>query len=204
MAWDIHGEENYREFADDLETISARIPYDVLEKGIQDTAEELVHEIRMNIKQTSTPKGGTLDSRTSPYSPGGENDSSDDNLHIVDREAWKILKTGQKQYTIQVHKNVQNRAYWLERGTRDHGPDGENPMHFYVGGNHIVMRSPSREPETDDPQADIQPPENLEVEGVDAYHFFESAVDTIKRRNSLERNISRRWKKVLNEELSLT
>lgn len=204
--WKIAGADEFREFADDLETLSARIPQDVLQDAMEDTAYELVGQITENLEKAVTPKGGTYDSRTSPYSPGGENDSSDDSYHISERDAWYTdVQTigGARGIIIQPKLEVKDRAYWIEKGTPDHGPSGENPMHFYVNGMHIVMAEDMGENPSitgAEGQEVGVPSVPTEVEGLDSLNYFENAIRAIESRRTFSKNINKHWKKILQEQ----
>lgn len=197
----VQGLDEFRDFRDNIEDIHSRVPRDVVMKGVEDTLKELKLEIVKNIRKSSTSKGGTLNSDTSPYSSGGSNSTDRGGPHIDSLDAWNHYHQSANPHTfvIQVDKDVQDRAWWMERGTSDHGPTGDDPMYFRVGGMFVVM---SDAPTDADRQAKFAA-EPTEVEGVKGFHYFEAAVDTIVRREALTKNIERRWKKVLQEELEL-
>lgn len=213
--WGATGSDEFREFADDLETVAARIPRDVLEPAMEDTAEELIDQILHNLDVAATSKGGTYDSRTSPYEPGGENDSSDDGFHITERDAWTVEIDnigGSKGILVQPKLAVKDRAYWIEKGTPDHGPDGDTPMYFYANGHLVVMaEKPKRsspfygpyieQASSDDVDgAQFNFGEPTEVDGLDPLNYFENAVRALSSRRTFSKNINKHWKKVLQEQ----
>lgn len=201
MNGSVQGIEEIRDFRDNIYDVHSRVPSDVVKAGVEDTIKELKQEIVTNIRRTTTAKGGTLNSDTSPYSSGGSNSSDRGGPHISSLDAWNHYHQSNNPhlYVLQVDKDVQDRAWWMERGTRDHGPNGDNPMYFRVGGMFVVMSDAP----VDATRAEKFAAEPKQVEGVKGYYYFEAAVDTIVRRKSLSRNIERRWNKVLHEELEL-
>lgn len=209
----------FREFEDSLRNIKARVPSNkdppsgVLRAGIQDTIAELKREIVKNVDKATTSKGGTFDSRSSPYEPGGENDSGDGH-HLADVESWNDYRQT-FGYVVQPAKSMEDRAYWMEEGTSDHGPNGDDPMYFYVGGSLVIMaEKPKRSSPFYKPYIQQSAISGVEgaafnygepttVDGVEAQHFMREAVNTLAQNRALERNIRRRWKVVLQEELNL-
>ena len=206
--------DEFDEFADKLEDVAARVPPDVIKDAIDDTMHELVGEITQNLKKATTAKGGTYDSRSSPYSPGGENDSSTDNYHISDRNAWYTNSGyvgGEWTGVIQPKLAVKDRAYWIERGTSDHKASGDTPQHFYVNGMHIVMATVPQNPEDaekyflrrklfGDESARFEHGDEVAVEGLKPLGYFQSAVAKIGSRRVFSKNLNKHWKKVLQEE----
>ncbi len=213
--------DEFDEFADKLEDVAARVPPDVIKDAIDDTMHELVGQVTNNLKIATTAKGGTYDSRTgsSPYSPGGENDSSTDNYHISDRNAWYTdsgYVSGEWTGVIQPKLAVKDRAYWIERGTANHKANGDTPQHFYVNGIHIVMaEKPSRnspnynsyiQQASDDryenpvEAAQFGFGEQKTVAGIERLGYFAHAVEIIKKRRVFSKNLNKHWKKVLQEE----
>lgn len=179
--------EEFREFADDVYTFRTTVP-DAIEEGIEDTAKELKEIITEKIEKKQTTKGGTLNSRTSPYSPGGENDSSTDGLHLVDTEAWNHRRTQLGQFRVYPNPKVRDRAKFIEYGTADHGPNGDVPMYFQVGGMTIVMSTAHPEAGLGE-RFDARP---TEVEGVEPQLYFMEAVYDLQARDSLRNNIKTR------------
>lgn len=188
--------EEFREFADDIEELRARVP-SAIEDGIEDTAMQLKEKITEKIQKKGTSKGGTLDSRTSPYSPGGENDSSTDGLHIADESAWNHRKTQIGQFRVFPNPKVRDRAKFIEYGTTDHGPDGEIPMYFDVGGMTIVMSDAHPEASLGE-RFDAEP---TEVEGVEPQRYFMEAVQELRAEDALRENIARRLQAAAQESI---
>lgn len=196
----------FGEFADDVDDLIDDIDT-VLENAVEETARQLVVEITQQIKSYETDKGGTLDSRTSPYSPGGENDSSDDNYHISEPSAWNstVRESGEDQYEVVVSPKeaVEDRATYLEGGTSDHGPDGDTPMYFNYNGVTIVVSDVPPVDEDGNPvpiseQFDGNP---REVSGIEPVNYFDQAVVNIKSRQVLENNIRIELQKAVTENL---
>ena len=138
MCGNVTGIEQFEDFADDLEEVSDKVPL-AIQNALVMTARDFRDELTQVIREMETDKGGTFDSRTSPYTPGGENDSSNDSFHISEPEAWQIEANTQQQVKLFPRKEVEDRAKWMEYGTDRHGPSGDNPMYFYVDGVKFVM-----------------------------------------------------------------
>lgn len=117
------------------------------------TAETLAKEMRKFVvdylKSQTTIKGGTYNSDSSPYDPGGENDSTNSSTHLTDggdNGAWRVKKSGTGgqggsiKYSFTPIPSVSDRAYYILNGTNDkEEPDGDYPMHFFYQGNHIIL-----------------------------------------------------------------
>lgn len=184
----VQGIQEFRDFADDIESLKSEVP-SAIERGIEWTVEDFKEAVVENIQQKETTKGGTLDSRTSPYSPGGTNDSSTDSLHISEKEAWNHKKTNQSQYRVFPDPQVRDRAVWMEFGTTDHGPDGDIPMYFQVGGLTIVVSDAP-------PDASLEEQfraEPGEVEGVESQLYFKEAAEEVNE-ETLADNIEKSLK----------
>lgn len=187
----IEGTDDFREFADDVRDIDVDA---AIKRGIKQTADDYVDALTEIIEAESTSKGGTFDSRTSPYKPGTKNSSSDDSYHISESEAWVTRMEGDETAVIHPRQEVADRARMMEFGTDDHGPDGETPMHFYLNGAHIVVADiPEDDTEALNEwfSADTYEEETRvlfnegvpgEVEGVDANHFFLRAYQHLNQR----------------------
>jgi hypothetical protein len=195
----VQGVQEFEDFQDSIRDIEGRVPAHVVKDGVEDTIRALKIRIVNNIRRSFTPKGGTLNSSSSPYDPGGENSTTQQGgPHISSKRAWNDYHQNNNPhvFVIQPDKRVANRAYWMERGTRDHGPSGDDPMYFRIGGMYVVM-SDAPEDASLPEKFDAEP---TEVEGVDGYYFFEAAVNTIVSNKTLSRNIERRWRMLLQEE----
>lgn len=193
----ISGIGQFEEFAEDVRSIDVDA---AIERAVEATAEDYVDTLTGIIRRESTSKGGTLDSRTSPYSPGGTNDSSDDSLHISDNSGWEIDGEG-KRVTVRPKEAVADRAKFLEKGTQAHGPADETPMHFYVNGLHIVVAdksdrsSPQYQPYIEmsavrsEEDARFTYGEPGEVEGVEAQNFFSRAAIRLRENRRFIENL---------------
>jgi len=200
----VSGAEQFAEFADDVEDFKARIP-DILREATEETVKQLRREVVKNINQDSTSKGGTLDSRTSPYEPGGENDSSTDNFHISEPSAWRIVgpfNAGDEiQAFLQPKEDVSDRAYYIDQGTDSHSPDGDNPYYFNYNGITIVV---SDAPVTDEggdtvPISERFDAEPQAVDGVEEMNYFGRAIATIKAENVLQEELNKAFAQAVQE-----
>lgn len=136
----IEGIDEFRDFAESVDDIDVDM---AIHRGIKKSGEEYIDEVTARIKDAETNNGGTFDSRTSPYEPGGTNESSTDSYHISEQDAWTSRAEGQKMVKIKPVPEVAQRAEYMEHGTKSHGPDGDTPMYFYVDGVMIVVREDS-------------------------------------------------------------
>jgi len=162
MVGTITGLDQFEDFADDVRTARERLD-EAVNRATRRTAHHYIDELTDIIENSSTAKGGTFDSRTSPYSTGSGNDSSEDSYHISDRDAWIINEGGPPgRASILARPEVKDRAYWMEYGTPDHGVTGDDPMFFYIGDAKIVVE---------------------EVEGIEPNLFFHRAADRTRSKN---------------------
>lgn len=190
----VDGANEFRDFAADIEELSHRVP-DAIERALEETGEDLIREIRFKLQAGSTAKGGTLNSRTSPYWPGGSNDSTDDPYHLSDREAWVSRAVGRNTLIVAPREAVQDRAKWLEYGTSDHGPVGDNPMYFWVAGTKIVVWADDVASIEGAEGQEIGVPQPGEVEGVEPQMYFHKAVQEVQDKKYLTRNITKELRK---------
>jgi hypothetical protein len=195
----VTGAEQFAEFADDVEDFKARVP-DILDQATENTAERLITEITRELRQDTTSQGGTYDSRTSPYSPGGENDSSTDNFHITDRDAWKNVKISNKERVVSPIPAVADRARYIAFGTRDHEPDGDIPMYFKVNGVTIVLSdTPPKRGGEDVPLGERFEGEPTAVSGVESTMYFAKAIARIKAQGVLQRELNKAFVQALED-----
>lgn len=138
MSYNATGATEFQEFADDIEAVSDRVP-EIIENAIEITGQEYIDTVTDKIKASTSQRGSTLNSSTSRYSPGGTNDSSDDNLHIDSHDAWFVYTGSRNEGFVSIRSEAQDRAWWLERGTRSHPPSDDTPMYFYIGGELVVV-----------------------------------------------------------------
>jgi hypothetical protein len=190
----VEGVDEFNEFAEDMDSI-----VDGLAKAKRDaikaTADDFITALTQRIRSMETAKGGTLYSRTSPYSPGGTNESTDSNLHIQNKGAWETEVVGDDMAVVYPNPEVHTRASWLNYGTAEHGPSGDDPMTFDVGGTQIIV---SEEPinMTNRDSLDMSAvafgyigAEPGEVSGVEPQRFFEGAIRDTKRGNRFKENM---------------
>lgn len=194
------GSENFADFAEDVRDFEASVD-DILDEAVTNTAKTLREYVVEELRRDSTAKGGTYDSRTSPYEPGTTNDSSDDNLHITEESAWNITKRGNTEVVFSPREEVRDRAEYIAFGTEDHGPTDDTPMFFQVNGITIVLSESPPVDENGEPVSlgerfDAEP---TEVSGVDATMFFGKAVARIKAQNILQRELNKSFTKHLEE-----
>lgn len=199
----IKGIQKFRDFADDVEEINVTA---AIKRAESESAKDFVDILTDEIEGSSTTKGGTFDSRTSPYEPGGTNDSSDDSLHITDSNAWKTVNFPDRT-VVSPKKEVETRVKFLNEGTRDHGPRGDAPMHYFFNGFHVVVHS-APDPDTssrkrdryreakaaaDGPEeeraAEFRYGEPGEVSGVNAQNFLMRAGNEFRRNQIFENNL---------------
>jgi len=201
----IEGAEQFAEFADKVEDLNSEVG-GVTNTATKETGERLVEEITDQLKRDRTAKGGTYNSSegSSPYSPGGTNDSSTDNFHLTETNAWK--NGGQpngKVRTVSPRPAVNDRAKYMAFGTRDHGPDGNMPMYFKVNGLTIVL---SDTPATNEdgetvPLAERFEGEPTEVSGVDSSMYFAKALGRIKAKGVLQKELNKAFAQALQDSL---
>jgi hypothetical protein len=196
----VEGAEGFREFADRIADLEAEAPQ-IIDKALRRTAREVRDEVIDAIERQQTSKGGTFDSRTSPYEPGGTNESSTDTYHISDKDAWLIAPTSTDTIVVAPRPSVRKRAEYMNFGTPSHGPDGETPMYFQYNGVTIVL---SETPVTDEegeviPLGERFDDEPVEVDGVDRTNYFFIGLERVKRRNVLRKELKRAFEEALIE-----
>ncbi len=214
----VEGIDEFEDFAESMRNITGDSRKDGIKKAKRDalkaTADDFITALTRRIRASETSKGGTLDSRTSPYDPGGTNESSDDNLHISNKNAWSKILVGNDQIAVFPKPEVQKRASWLEHGTASHGPSGDTPMYFHVGGSTIVVADPPEKGDedyknwtsamfsdnTDRTSSLFSYGEPGEVDGVEPQRFFEGAIDDVQRGNRFKENMGEEIDKLFIEE----
>lgn len=182
----VQGIQEFRDFADDVESLKSEVP-SAIERGIEWTVDDIKEAIVDNLDNAKTSKGGTLDSETSPYSPGSSNDSSGQSIQLSDKKAWIDTQIDHNKYVIYPDERVADRAKWMEFGTTDHGPDGDIPMYFQVGGLTIVVSDAPPDASLEE-QFQAEPGE---VEGVESQLYFMEAVKNDVGEETLSDNIKR-------------
>jgi len=207
----ITGIDEFEEFADDMDSIVNGFSK-AKRDAIKATADDFVTALTQRIRDTETAKGGTLDSRTSPYSPGGENESSDSNLHISNKSAWETEVVGDDMAVVFPNPEVHKRASWMEYGTSSHGPSGDTPMYFRSGGVTIVVADkPDRNSPFYTPYTQLSALEGQkealfaygepgEVDGVEPQRFFRGAVQDVKRGDRLKVNMGEQIDQLFEEQ----
>lgn len=184
---------DFEDLADDLEKLEDDVP-EIINEAIEETAKDLREEVCNQVELKGKAQGGpaTFDSRTSGYDPGGENDSSDDGLHISEPSAWmaEVQKSSQVGF-VAPKPEVRDRAEYLNSGTADGiEPDGETPMYFQVYGYTIVVSSiPEEQRGEDIPLAERFNGEPRSVDGVDETNYFTHAIKKIRDGNVFEDNL---------------
>lgn len=207
----ITGLDEFEEFSDSMDTIASKVR-EAKRKALKDTAKDFKKALTGHIRSSSTVKGGTLNSETSPYSPGGENESSDSNLHISDWAAWEIEVVGDDMAVVFPNPEVHTRASWMEHGTASHGPSGDTPMYFRSGGVTIVVADkPDRNSPFYTPFKQLSALEGQkealfaygepgEVDGVEPQRFFAQAVRDVERGDRLKVNMGKQIDKLFEEQ----
>lgn len=181
MCGNVTGIDQFEDFVDDLEEVSDKVPL-AIHNALVMTARDFRDELTQVIREMETDNGGTFDSRTSPYAPGGENDSSNDSFHISEPEAWQIEADTQQQVKLFPRKEVEDRAKWMEYGTKSHGPSGDNPMHFYVDGQKVIVGNVESELSGSNSVPS-------EVSGVDEQNFFDHTTARILAKDRFVKNL---------------
>ena len=191
----IQGVDEFEDFAESMSNIanSQSGIGKAKRNALRATLDDFVTALTQRIKAGGTAKGGTLDSRTSPYEPGGENESTGSNLHISDKKSWVTDTMGDDFGVVYPNPEIRRRAEWMNYGTADHGPTGDTPMYFKVGNIRIVVAdkperaSPFYKSYTqamavgDNPQdAKFAFGEPTEVSGVEPQGFYEGAIKDIE------------------------
>jgi hypothetical protein len=201
----IEGIDEFRDFAESIDDIDVDI---AIHRGVKKSGEDYIDEVTARIKAAETDKGGTFDSRTSPYEPGGTNESSTDSYHISENDAWNSRADGQKKVIVKPVPEVAKRAEYMEYGTSDHGPDGETPMYFYVDGVMIVVTEDFDKSELDASERigadDIQDAAFTfgtpgTVDGVDEQKFFANAAHALDDNNVVVDNIEQELEREFEE-----
>lgn len=194
----IEGIDDFRRFSDDLRDLEARIPY-VLSRTVKMTAIDIRDMAIANLRKSTTSQGGTFDSRTSPYSPGGENDSSEDNFHLTDRNAWKVTQNVQSDTAARAILSpipaVAERAKHIEYGTQDHGPDKDTPMYFNAYGQTIVVSDVPRVDEDGETNSleEMFAGEPMEVSGVKQQNYLTRAISRAKAQNVMGEHLRKNF-----------
>jgi hypothetical protein len=199
----IEGSKNFRDFADDISDFSDRVD-DILDNAAEQTAAELKAEIITQIEKKQTSKGGTLDSDTSKYSPGGENKSTKSSMKLSDYSSWGIETTRSSNSRVRKRiypkEGIRDRANMLEGGTS--GPEGEDtPMYFNVYGVTIVVSSvpPTSDEGVPIPLADRFDGEPRSIDGVEPQNFVADAFNEIEAKNRLKKNIEKEFERQLQQ-----
>lgn len=210
----IEGADEFGEFAENTQGLADDVDR-ILEEALEEIATELIGSITRQLMRRDTEKGGTLDSRTSPYEPGGENSSSEDSYHISETSAWQYetISGSEPAVVVTPKPAVQDRAYWLDQGTKDHFPDGDNPMYFYVNGIKIVLTeddgysgedlrqlgvgsgrdNAARLNEETPTTGETNQGEPKAVSGVEPQNYFQAAVLALLVGDKIERALESAW-----------
>jgi hypothetical protein len=134
----IQGLDEFEEFADDMQEIADG--FDQARKNaLRETAREFKGIIKEVLIASSTDQGGTFYSPTSPYSAGGENESTGSGMHLRNQGSWETEVVGSDMAVVYPNPEIRARARFMQYGTEDHGPAGDDPLYFKVGGKTIVM-----------------------------------------------------------------
>jgi hypothetical protein len=201
---DVETANAFEEFAENCDELRKLIPR-VLQEATERTMRQLRTEVVKIIQDSETSKGGTLDSRTSPYSPGGENDSSTDNLHISDRSAWNIIgpnRTGEGvEARLEPKEAVSDRAWYINYGTDSHEPKNDEPYYFqYRNITIVVSNSPI---ETEDgsmkPIHERFEGEPQSVDGVEEMGYWQQAIAKIKVEGIIDRELRKAFERALQD-----
>lgn len=209
----ISGIDEFREFSDSMREISGQGRSDGVDKArrsaLKETAKEFRRILKEQIQAAETAKGGTLYSETSPYT-GGENESTKSGMHMQNVSSWEIELAGSEKAKIYPHPEIYERALWLEYGTKDHPPSGENPMYFYSGGVKIVLAEPPegafedvyklQAATGDEADARFRWGEPTEVSGVEAQNFWRRAVQVMDELDVFKENMADEIDKLFEEE----
>ena len=132
------GIKEFQQFADDIGNVSDGLS-EAKQNALEQTAKDFKRILKDVIINTNTAQGGTLHSETSPYSAGGENESTRSTKHLRNMGSWRHEIVGDDHAVIFPDPEIFKRASWLEYGTDDHGPSGDTPMYFNVNGATIVV-----------------------------------------------------------------
>lgn len=195
----IEGIDTFRDFAEDVRDIDVEA---AVERAVEQTADDYIDVLTSIIRRETTAKGGTFDSRTSPYEPGTTNDSSDDSLHISDPSGWMSYKESESTVVVQPKPAVADRARMMEFGTPDHGPKGDTPMFFRLDGMTIVVTEEGEGLSDDAPLGERFDQEPGEVEGVDAQNFFSRAYQNLVANQRLKKNLEDELEKEAREAMA--
>jgi len=226
----IEGIDEFDDFADTMSDISNQQSGIGKAKrdALRDTADDFLDYVTDFIKQKNTNPDegppGTLYSETSPYKPGGENESTGSTKHIQHKSSWGSMVVGNDFAAIFPKPEIFKRASWLEYGTDDHGPTGDEPMLFYVNGTTIVVTegqddesgkytdnipfsgrdavsvaAGSAVGEGRDVSNTMSPP-TAEVSGVEPQRFFRDAEDKLEKQRVFEENMAGRLNEAFQEE----
>jgi len=213
----IEGIDELTDFANAMREVSGEGRSDGIQKARRDalraTIDDFIDILVEQIRATETVNGGTLDSRTSPYDSGGTNESDESTVHMSDKQAWESSLLGNDTGVIFPKPEVNKRARWLEFGTSDHGPSGDTPMYFELGGARIVVANKT---DKSDPFYDVYPEQRVladnpqdalfaygepgEVEGVEPQGFFRRAVQVADETDIFKENMANEIEKEFEEE----
>jgi|APHM01.1.fsa_nt_gi hypothetical protein len=187
--------DDFDDFADNIKELEDGTD-EIIREALDNIGERLVDYITDMVESEgkSTGTDATFDSRTSPYSPGGENDSSTDNRHLTDESGWIVQKSAAtKAVSVRPHPSTSDRAYYLAKGTTQPEPDGDTPMYFKLNGFTVVV---SNMPQTD-AEGNIIPLETRfegepeSVSGVDGTGYFGKAFGLLKSNDVVEEELEK-------------
>lgn len=200
---------DFAEFANNIEHFKGLIP-GILDDTCERVGNELLDRALAKLRGSTTSKGGTYDSDSSPYSPGGENLSTTKQGSLLDDDMWTVGRVGRGggrvDWIVTPTPAISDRANIMEEGTvgADIFPDGDDPMYFRVYGKMVVVSTTVTEDATqslgavadiDDDlagidrrlayptQFDLDP---IAVDGVEATWFFRDAYMEIEAENLMQ------------------
>jgi|APHM01.1.fsa_nt_gi hypothetical protein len=182
-------EHNFDELERDIEGLQARTN-GIASDSAEAMAEQMKRKVINIIKGASTSKGGTFNSDSSPYSPGGVNDSETGaNIHLTDEAAWRTTvkdsgggQSGSSTYRFLPIEDVEMRADMINRGTigKDITPNNNegNPMYFQYGSYTIIVSDV--DPEATTTARFEGDPKPGGVEGVEPLNFIDKGVAILR------------------------
>jgi len=194
----------FEKLAEQFDDLESKID-EILEESLKSTGDEIVKEIVNILQAEKTSKGGTYDSRSSKYEPGGTNDSSSDNLHLATKDAWKrevSISDGEHQVSVTPKEAVDYRARKMNYGTSDIEPKGDTPMYFKVDSYTVVVSDQPERLEDEIYSERIQRQfdgEPQSIDGVEGNYYFQRAVILVVASNFLDRELSRRFRQAASE-----
>jgi len=183
---------NFEDLERDIEDLKGRTS-GIASNTSEKMGEQMKKEVVNILSQESSAGGSSFDSRTSNYEPGGENDSTNSDIHLTEtqdsKSAWKVTKqsagqNGGSKHVFSVKPDAEYRATVINYGTvgKDISPEEDTPMFFYASGNLIII---GPVPEDASVSERFNIPESMQdrlrsVRGVQSVRYLSRGIDRVR------------------------